>query len=185
MQPFIGQIEIFGFGFPPKNWAYCQGQLIAISTNQALFSVLGTTYGGDGVRTFGLPDLRSRLPIGTDMFTSGGQYPLGTMTGTESVTLLGPQIPAHTHQLKAAAGADTSNNTTTPGGTVGLGVTTGITSDDKSITVNAYVKDAAPASILDNSAVGMSGGQQPHENRMPSLALNACICLFGTFPSRN
>jgi microcystin-dependent protein len=183
--PFVGQIEIFGFGFPPKNWTFCQGQLLAISTNQALFALLGTAYGGNGTTTFGLPDLRSRLPIGTDMFTSGGQYPLGTMTGTETVTLLGPHIPAHTHQLKAAAGSGLTTNTTVPDGTVGLGVTQGIGSDNKPFNAFVYVKDAAPASVLDASAVGMAGGQQPHNNLMPSLAINACICLFGTFPSRN
>jgi microcystin-dependent protein len=183
--PFIGQVEIFGFGFPPKNWAPCAGQLMAISTNQALFSVLGTTYGGDGVRTFGLPDLRSRLPIGTDMFKSGTQYPMGAIAGSETVGLLGPQIPSHTHQLRAAAGADLSNNTDTPSGTVSLGASTGVTSGGGSLPVNLYVKDAAAASVLHASAIGMSGGQQAHENRMPSLALNVCICLFGVFPSRN
>ena len=184
-EPFIGQVEFFGFGFAPKNWAYCQGQLVAITTNQALFSLLGTTYGGDGVRTFGLPDLRSRLPLGTDMFKSGGQYPLGTITGTESVTLLGTQIPPHTHQLMAANAPDTSNNTNTPASNLGFGVSTGSDKDGGAIPVNAYVADAAPASVLDKSAVGMVAGQQPHENRMPALVLNACICLYGVFPSRN
>ena len=185
--PFVGQLEIFGFAFPPKNWAPCNGQLIAISTNQALFSLLGTTYGGDGVRTFGLPDLRSRLPMGTDMFApSGGKYPMGTLTGTETVALLGPHLPSHTHQLMAAAGADLSQNTSVPDGTVGLGGSTGTDKDGKTISVNAYAQDAAPAAALDASAVGMAGAtQQPHENRMPSLALNVCICLYGVFPSRN
>jgi microcystin-dependent protein len=183
MNPFVGQIELFGFGFAPKNWAYCQGQLMAISTNQALFSLLGTTYGGDGIRTFALPDLRSRLPLGTDML--GGQYPMGSITGTESVTLSTLQIPTHTHQLRAANGTDTSGNTNTPAANVGFGVTTGTTIGSKPMDVFAYVADAAPAALLDKSAVGMTGGGQPHENRMPSLVLNACICLFGTFPSRN
>lgn len=184
--PFVGQIELFGFGFAPKNWAYCQGQLVAISTNQALFSLLGTTYGGDGIRTFGLPDLRSRLPLGTDMFSpSGGQYPMGAISGTESVTLSTPQIPAHVHQLKAANSTDTSNNTNTPAANLGFGVTTGTDAKGTAIPVPAYVQDAAPAALLDKSAVSMTGGQQPHENRMPALVLNACICLYGTFPSRN
>jgi len=186
MNPFVGQIELFGFGFAPKNWAYCQGQLLAISSNQALFSLLGTTYGGDGIRTFGLPDLRSRLPIGTDMFKSGGgQYPMGAISGTESVTLSTPQIPAHTHQLRAANGTDTSQNTNTPAANLGFGVTTGTNTAGKPIVVPAYAQDAAPAALLDKSAVSMAGGGQPHDNRMPSLVLNACICLYGVFPSRN
>ena len=185
--PFVGQLEIFGFAFPPKNWAPCNGQLIAISTNQALFSLFGTTYGGDGVRTFGLPDLRSRLPMGTDQFApSGGQYPMGALVGTETVGLLGPHLPSHTHQLMAAAGADLTNNTYIPDPSVGLGGSTGTDSGGTGITVNLYAQDAAPQAALDASAVGMAGAtQQPHENRMPSLALNVCICLYGVFPSRN
>jgi microcystin-dependent protein len=183
--PFIGQLEIFGFGKAPKNWAYCTGQLIAINQNQALFALLGTTYGGNGTTTFALPDLRSRLPLGTDMFRSGSQYPMGTQTGTESVALLGPHLPAHTHQLMAANGTDTSNNTNTPASNLGFGVSTGTTSAGSPLKVYAYAQDAAPASALDPTAVGMVGGQQPHANRMPSLALNVCICLYGTFPSRN
>jgi microcystin-dependent protein len=183
--PFIGQVEFFGFGFAPKNWAYCQGQLMAINQNQALFAVLGTTYGGNGTSTFALPDLRSRLPIGTDMFRSGSQYPMGTISGTESVTLLTPQIPPHTHQLMAANGTDTSNNTNTPAANLGFGVSTGANPDGSELKLYAYAQDAAPAAALDPTAVSMTGGQQPHENRMPSLVINACICLFGTFPSRN
>jgi microcystin-dependent protein len=182
-EPFIGQIEIFGFNFPPRNWTTCAGQLIGISTNQALFSLLGTTYGGNGVSTFGLPDLRSRLPLGTDWL--GGQYPLGAMTGAEGITLLSTQIPSHTHQLRATAGADMTQNTNVPSSSVALGGATGTDENGKPITVTVYVKDAAPTAQLDTSAVGMNGGQQPHENRMPSLALNVCISLFGTFPSRN
>jgi microcystin-dependent protein len=182
--PFVGQIEAFGFGFAPKNWAYCRGQLLSINQNQALFALLGTAYGGNGVTTFALPDLRSRLPMGFTPGT-GGQYPLGTMLGTESVTLTTAQIPAHTHQLTAANGTDTTTNTNTPASNVGFGVTTGTDAGGKTVTVNAYVVDPAPASALDPSAVSMAGGQQPHENRMPGAVLNYCISLFGTFPSRN
>jgi microcystin-dependent protein len=157
---------------------------MAISQNQALFALLGTTYGGDGIRTFALPDLRSRLPMGYTVSTSG-QYPLGTMTGAESVTLLGPQIPSHTHQLTAASGTDTSNNTNTPASNLGFGVSTGSNPDGTNLPVNLYAKDASPAAALDGTSVGMSGGQQPHDNRMPALVLNFCISLFGTFPSRN
>jgi microcystin-dependent protein len=185
-EPFTGQIEIFGFGFAPQNWALCAGQLIGINTNQALFALLGTTYGGNGTTTFALPDLRGRLPIGTDMFEpSGGQWPMGTKAGTETVSLLGPNLPAHTHQLMAANDADLTLNTDVPDSTVGLGGSTGIDSGGKTMAVNLYVKDSAPASALDLSAVGMVGGPLPHENRMPSLVLNVCIALYGVFPSRN
>jgi microcystin-dependent protein len=181
--PFVGQIEAFGFGFAPKNWAYCRGQLMSITQNQALFALLGTAYGGNGVSTFALPDLRSRLPLGTDNL--GGKYPIGATTGTESVTLTPAQMPTHTHNLTAASGTDTTNNTNTPAANVGFGVTTGTDKGGTTIVVNAYALDTAPAAALDPSAVGMTGGNQPHENRMPGMVLNYCISLYGTFPSRN
>jgi microcystin-dependent protein len=180
-EPFTGQVEVFGFGFAPRNWATCAGQLIAITQNQALFALLGTTYGGDGRTTFALPDLRGRLPMGY-----GGAYALGARSGSETVTLQPLQIPGHSHPaLMASDNKDTANNTSTPSGNVGLGVTTGSDSGGTAMIVNAYIKDPAPAAKLDPTAVGQGGGGQPHENRMPSLALNFCICLYGTFPSRN
>src|SRR5690349_1663035 len=125
-EPFLGQVEIFGFDFAPKRWAMCTGQLMAITQNQALFSLLGTTYGGNGTTNFGLPELRGRLPMG---FTGlGGAYPLGAKSGSEGVVLQGPQAPgSHTHPpLTASDNTDTTNNTTTPAGNLGLGVTTGL-----------------------------------------------------------
>jgi microcystin-dependent protein len=185
---FVGQIEIFGFGIVPRYWAPCNGQIMAISTNQALFALLGTTFGGNGTTTFGLPDLRGRLPIGSDQFQpppGGSQYPMGTKAGSEGVTIQIQNLPLHTHQVRAAAGSDLSNNSNIPAGNLGLGVATGTDDQGKSTPVVLYVKDAAPAAQLDASAVSMAAGGQPHENRMPLLAINACICLFGVFPSRN
>jgi microcystin-dependent protein len=185
-QPFLGQIEVFGFGFPPRYWAACAGQIMAIAQNQALFSLLGTTYGGNGVTTFALPDLRSRVAVGVGADRAGVPWTQGQTGGQEGVTLTSSQIPAHIHTLRAASGTDTSNNTNTPDGTVGLGVTTGQKADGGTFKAPAYVADPAPAAALHASAVGPpTQGGQPHENRMPALAVNFCISLAGVFPSRN
>jgi Microcystin-dependent protein len=182
--PFLGQIEVFGFSFAPKSWAPCNGQLLGISQNQALFALLGTTYGGNGVTTFGLPDLRGRVPVGQGTDFQRVNWTRGQTGGTETVALTVAQIPAHTHALRAAGDPGTGSNTNQPGPTVGLGVTNGVTSDSKPFTMPAYVEDAAPAAVLGASALSQVGGQ-PHENRMPLLALTICICLAGIFPSRN
>ena len=183
-EPFLGQVEVFGFSFPPKRWAQCAGQIMAISQNQALFSLLGTTYGGNGVTTFGLPDLRSRVAVGLGTDHQQASWTQGQVGGQESITLTPSQIPAHTHTLRAASGTDTTSDTNAPDSTVGLGVTTGLDTGGKAFTVNAYVADANPAATLHSSAISPASGGQPHENRMPLLALNFCICLAGLFPSR-
>jgi microcystin-dependent protein len=183
MEPFTGQVEVFGFGFAPRNWATCAGQLMSISQNQALFSLLGTAYGGDGRTTFALPDLRGRVPMGYSV--TSGPYPLGKKSGQEAVVLQTSQVPSHTHPpLTASNDTSTTNNTNTPDGNVGLGVTAGFDTGGTGMVVNIYAADAAPKATLHPSAVTQWGGQ-PHENRMPSLALNFCIALFGTYPSRN
>ena len=101
MTPFLGQIEIFGFDFAPKNWVQCRGQLLSIQQNQALFALLGTYYGGNGTTTFGLPDLHGRVPVGVGQDQRGGQWTIGQIGGSESIALTTAQIPAHTHQVKA------------------------------------------------------------------------------------
>jgi microcystin-dependent protein len=184
-QPFLGQIEVFGFGFPPRYWAQCAGQLMSIAQNQALFSLLGTTYGGNGVTTFALPDLRGRVAVGVGTDRVGVPWIQGQTGGEEGLRLTSFQIPAHIHTLRAASGTDTSSNTNTPNGTVGLGVTTGQKADGGTFQVPAYVADPKPAAALHGTAVGPpTQGGQPHENRMPGLALNVCIALNGVFPSR-
>jgi microcystin-dependent protein len=183
--PFLGQIEIFGFSFPPKNWVQCNGQILPINQNQALFALLGTTYGGNGTTTFALPDLRGRVPVGVGKDLIGNQWTVGQVGGQERVKLTSFQIPAHTHTLMASSAAPDTTNTAAPSSTVGLGQTKG---DNKgtAITVPAYVAaTAAPAATLHASAVSSQAAGQPHENRMPLLALNICICLAGIFPSRN
>jgi microcystin-dependent protein len=183
-EPFLGQIEIFGFTFPPRNWAQCSGQIMGINQNQALFALLGTTFGGNGVSTFALPDLRSRVALGVGKDMTGSSWTWGQVGGEETVNLTSSQIPAHTHTLMASSAAAGTSNTVTPSSSVGLGQTKG---DNKgaSMTVNAYVADANPSAMLSGSALSSATGGVPHENRMPSLALNFCISLSGVFPSRN
>lgn len=183
--PFVGQIEIFGFTFPPKNWAPCNGQILGIQQNQALFALLGTTYGGNGTTTFGLPDLRGRLPLGFGTDFSRVTWQLGQVGGSESITLTNNQIPKHIHSMRASSGADLTTSTNTPDPSVGLGQTSGSIADGTALKVPAWVADAAPAAVLGPTALSQGAAAQPHENRMPLLALNICICLYGVFPSRN
>jgi microcystin-dependent protein len=183
-EPFQGQIEIFGFNFAPKNWAQCNGQILSINQNQALFSLLGTTYGGNGATTFALPDLRSRVPLGSGKDRQQTNWAQGQKGGAEGIKLTSFQIPAHVHQLKAASGAEVATNTNLPDPTVGLGQTSGTTSGGTTLNVLAYVPDAAPGATLGDTALSPATGGQPHENRMPLLVLNICICLLGLYPSR-
>jgi microcystin-dependent protein len=182
-EPFLGQIEIFSFDYAPPHWAQCAGQLLSISQNQALFSLLGTTYGGDGRTTFKLPDLRSRVAVGAGKDRVQVDWVRGQADGEESLALTSMQLAAHDHTVMAASGTDVTKNTQLPGNTVGLGQTVG---DDQGtpMPVNAYVADAKPAAALHFSAVSPGAAVQPHENRMPVLALNVCIALVGLFPSR-
>jgi microcystin-dependent protein len=167
MEPFLGEIRLFPYNFAPRGWAFCNGQLLAISQNTALFSLLGTTYGGNGQTTFALPDLRGRFA------TSSGQGPglsprsLGEVAGAENVTLLQNQMPQHTHQLRATNGAATSSR---PSGRYPAAG-------------GAYADSADAAMAADE--LNPAGGSQPHENMPPYLVLNYCIALEGIFPSRN
>lgn len=182
-EPFIGQIELFGFTFPPRGWAFCQGQLQAISQNQALFSLLGTNYGGDGRTTFALPDLRGRIPIGQGQGSGLSGYTIGQVGGAEQVTLAPAQMPAHTHSLMVDAATAGSSNNNVPASNEVLGQSAGKTHDGVKLDISLY-NTAAPNAALDLRSVSTVGGQ-PHENRMPYLALNFCIALQGIFPSRN
>jgi len=182
---FLGQIEIYGFNFPPKNWAQCAGQLLPIQQNQALFSLLGTTYGGNGVTTFALPDLRGRVPMGVGKDSDQVTWIQGQVGGTEGVTLTSFQIPAHIHTLRASSATDTTSNTALPSSNVALGQTKGQAESGGTLTVNLYVDDDKPAAALHESALSPGAAAQPHENRMPLLAVNICIALGGVFPSRN
>jgi microcystin-dependent protein len=169
-QPFIGEIRMFGGNFAPNGWMLCQGQLLAISDNDSLFNLIGTTYGGDGQSTFALPNLQSRLPI--HQGTQGGTtYSLGQSGGVETVTLSTQQIPIHSHPFLASttqgALASPVNNVLAASNTISL------------------YKVAVPASPLAPQASGPAGGSQPHDNLQPYLCINFIISLFGIFPSQN
>ena len=172
--PFIAEIKVISFNFPPKGWAFCNGQLLPINQNQALFSILGTTYGGDGRVNFGLPNLQGRVAL-----HFGNAFVQGQLDGEEAVALTTAQIPLHTHAVNAAAnGAANAGNI--PGPTVILG--SGSTNQSGNPAVSIYSNTAPNLALAPLAAIG-SG--QAHENRMPSLVLNYCIALAGIFPSRN
>jgi microcystin-dependent protein len=163
-QPYIGEIRIVGFNFAPVNWAFCDGQLLAISQNDALFNLIGTTYGGDGVNTFALPNLQSRFPVHV-----GPGFAQAQIGGTETVTLTPGQIPNHTHTPWGNSGGGNSNN---PAGNYWANWT------------GSQYSDQAPGSLMNAAAIGFSGGSQPHDNMPPYLAINFVISLFGIFPSQ-
>jgi len=164
--PFIGEIRMFGGNFAPAGWAFCNGALMPIAENDALFQLIGTTYGGDGQTTFALPDLQSRIPIHV-----GPGFVLAQTGGTETVTLSTNQIPAHSHvpQANSAPGTQTG-----PGN--GIWAST-------SPSLNQYSNNA-PSLNMDPAAIGQTGGSQPHDNMVPFLAINFILSLFGIFPSQ-
>ena len=157
---------MFGGNFAPAGWMFCEGQLLAISQNDTLFNLIGTTYGGDGLSTFALPDLRGRLPI-----HQGGGFILGQAGGSESVTLTINQIPTHSHALLASASVATGAN---PANAV----------PGQSPSISMYESDV-PAAGLNAVAITALGGSQPHLNMQPFLTITFCIALQGIFPSRN
>jgi microcystin-dependent protein len=163
-EQYLAEIRLVSFNFPPKGWALCNGQVLAINQNQALFALLGTTYGGNGVTTFQLPDLQSRAPM-----HFGGAFLLGSVGGEETHTLTQSEMPSHTHVVNARATASTA----TPTGAMWAG----------SGKV-AYNGGASPVT-MSPAAIANSGGGQPHDNMPPFLAMNYVIALQGIFPSRN
>lgn len=176
-EPFCGEISICAFGNPPAGWALCQGQILPINENQALFALLGATYGGDGQRTFALPDLRGRVPL-----NFGANFGLGQQGGEESHTLSPAEMPSHSHPLMADATSASVGNTPSPAAV--LGVSSGKSvPNNVAFTANLYNTAAASANLAGQS-LGNSGGGQPHSNMMPSLALSFCIALQGLFPGR-
>jgi microcystin-dependent protein len=172
-QPFVGQIIAVGFNFAPQGWALCQGQLLPISEYSTLFALIGTTFGGNGQTTFGLPDLRGRAALGMGQGPGLGSYVLGQAGGVESVTVTGAQIGSHAHGLSAAATATTA----TPSSSVVLGTPAAATP--------IYATGGTGATLTAGAVSATPGGGQPHENRQPSLNVNYIISLFGVFPSQN
>ena len=167
--PFMGELRLLGFNFAPRGWAQCNGQLMSIAQNSALFSLLGTTYGGDGVQTFGLPDLRGRTPLHMGQGPGLTFKSQGEISGTESVTLTPQQMPVHNHLVTASSDDATKKN---PVGSVPAASGASVYSD----TANGTMQP---------SMVNVSGGSQAHNNMQPYLVLNWCIALEGIYPSRN
>ena len=164
--PYVGEIRIFAGNFAPLGWAFCQGQMLPISENEQLFQLIGTTYGGDGEVTFALPYLQGRVPLHKE----ANVYELGETAGVEQVTLTQQQIPTHTHPMLASTGPGTSAN---PQGNV-LGSPPAVT---------MFLREN-PTAPLAATMVGPVGGSQPHDNRMPVLAISYILSLFGEFPSQ-
>jgi microcystin-dependent protein len=167
---FLGEIRMFGFSFPPANWASCDGRLIPIQQNAALFSLLGTQFGGNGTQTFGLPDLRGRVPIDWGDGNGLSPYVMGQLGGTETTTLLSTQMPQHNHTVHAATSSGTTSR------------------PDSAVPAHAgsSIYAAAPdATVMNAGMIGQTGGSQPFNNLQPFLVVNFCIALVGIFPSRN
>lgn len=173
--PFLAEIRIFPFGFAPRGWAVCNGQLLPISQNTALFSLLGTTYGGDGKSTFALPDLMGSAPMQQGQGPGLSSRMLGETGGEQTVTLLNTEMPMHTHALQAFAGR--GSNTNAPGPEVTLSSSQGNFVYD-SATPNPFVH-------MDPGMLPPAGGSLPHNNLQPCLTLNFCIALQGIYPARS
>jgi microcystin-dependent protein len=169
VDPFIGELRCFGFNFAPRGWALCQGQLLSIAQNTALFSLLGTMYGGNGQTTFGLPDLRGRTSLSFGQGPGLASRNQGELGGEEQVTLTSQQIPAHNHTVGASSAATGKNPAGSFPAFTAAGSSYGTTAD---LTMNPAM-------------VGGGGGNQPHDNMAPYLVLNWCIALEGIYPSRD
>ena len=180
LTPFLGEVVMYAFNFAPKSWAQCNGQLLPINQNQALFSILGTTYGGDGRVNFALPDLRGRVA----MYTGNG-HNLGEKGGQEAHTITMSEMPQHFHFLQAFNGNADSGAAAVPATNNSFANNAfAVPAGGGSTPVNRY-SNAGPTGTLVASAVSNTGGSQPHENRQPYGVVNFCIALQGVFPSRN
>jgi microcystin-dependent protein len=178
-QPFLGQITLFPYNFAPRGWANCQGQLLPISQNTALFSLLGTMYGGNGTTTFALPDLQGRAAVGQGPLVGGSTYDLGEQDGSESVALTTSTMAGHSHSVNATTGQGSTN---APAGA--LLATAALGPPRASNRGNVY-NPAAPNTGLVPASVVSAGSGQPHNNVQPSLVLRYCIAINGIFPSRS
>jgi microcystin-dependent protein len=169
MDPYIGEVRLVGFNFAPVDWALCNGQQLSISENSTLYTLIGTTYGGDGVNTFNLPNLQGRTPV--HQGTNGSNtYVIGQLGGAENVTVLANQYPAHTHTLSASS--NTSGGVNNPNGNV-LGEL-----------ANVYSATAPNGTMGSSTLSPAAGGNQPHNNLQPFLAMNWIIALYGIYPSQ-
>jgi microcystin-dependent protein len=167
--PYVGEIRMVGFNFAPAGWAFCNGQLMPISENDTLFTLIGTTYGGDGQETFALPNLQSRIPIHAGQGPGMPAYTLGEMAGTETITLTTGQIPSHNH---AALATSNSGNQSTPQNGIWASPGQGV------------YGTGTPSLAMKANLMANSGGNQPHENMMPYLTINFVISLYGVYPTQ-
>jgi len=177
--PYLGQISMFGGNFAPFGYAFCNGQLLDIGNNSALYSLLGTTYGGDGQTTFALPDLRCRLPVHQGQGQGLSNYVIGQRSGTENVTLLTAQMPNHNHTFYATSASATSAS---PASNLAAVPYTGNLPSFYTIPTSGQ---APNVKNLNPNAIGMSGGNQSHPNMMPGLSISFIIALQGIYPSQN
>lgn len=168
-EPYLGQIEAYAFNFAPRGWLMCDGQLLPIQQYQSLYSLLGTTYGGDGRTTFALPDLRGRTSLNFGDGAGLTNRTIGEKSGQETVSLNVGDIPSHTH---TASGSNEEAGSTTPGGNVPA-------------TTAVPIYQSTPNTAMNANMIGLAGGGQPHNNMQPYLVLNWCICIEGLFPPRN
>jgi microcystin-dependent protein len=182
MTPFVGQIEIFGGNFAPVGWAFCNGQLLPISEYEVLYVLLGTAYGGDGIHTFGLPDLRGRSAVGFGQGPGLYNHSIGAAMGQEQVTLIQTQIPSHSHPLLVSNGDGATNN---PSADVMAKCNVTIERGASPIPVNSYTSGAANVALGSSSIAPLGGGNLPHTNMQPQLALNYIIATAGIFPSQS
>jgi microcystin-dependent protein len=179
MEQYIGQILMVGFNFAPIGWALCNGQLLSIAQYTALFSLLGTTYGGDGISNFALPNLQGRVPVHQGLGSGLSPYVIGNMGGSENVALLTTQVPSHNHLINVSntpgAAPDPTNNIQAEAAT----------GDPRNPTLISQFTAASPTGTMAPSTVSMTGGGQPHANIQPYLTINFIIALQGIFPARN
>ena len=170
-EPFLGELRLTPYNFAPQGWMFANGQLLPISQNTALFSLLGTSFGGDGITTFALPDLRGRVPVSFGQGPGLSNYNLGDKVGAETVTLTVNQIPAHSHTVNASAN---KGNHASPIGNYPASDAAGVTAE----------YNATPTGVMNAGVISPVGGGQPFENRQPTLTLNWIIAMQGIFPAR-
>lgn len=178
MDPYVGEIRMVGFNFAPNGWAFCNGQLMPINQYQVLFSLLGTAFGGNGTTTFGLPNLQGRVPINQGQGIGLSPYVIGQVGGSENVTLLQNQMPAHNHQVNVNNLPGTQAN---PVGAILAEVNNG---DGRQPNLYPAYTTANPNGTMSPNAISLAGGNQPHPNLQPYLCVNFIIALNGIYPSR-
>jgi microcystin-dependent protein len=171
-QPFVGEIRMFAGNFAINGWAFCNGALLSISQNDVLYSLLGTTYGGDGVNTFALPDLQGRIPVHQGQGAGLQNYVIGTKGGSETVTLVGNQLPGHTHQAMGSASGSAQLN---PGNN---------TWGNNAITNNSFGPGTSANALMNIGSTSMTGGSLPHDNMLPFQVISFIIALYGVYPSQ-